>query len=148
MSTDQAAEGQKQEHIPGFDQIEAEAAALEGQAAAQAAPVAPPPSTNAADILGAVQLLRVMAKPMFADWPDYEVVWSDRTLQATADSAGAIMDRHGWTLGGIMEQWGPYIALVGAIAPPSLATYQHLKLRRLRAEAEAKAQEGQQGPAS
>jgi len=118
--------------------IEAEAAQLgAGQPGAVAAQ---PQSTTAQDLRGALEMVRLMAAPMFADWPDFGRVWSDQVLQATADSGGAIMDRHGWSVGELLGQWGPYIGLIAAVAPPGLATYQHLKLKRIEAERQAKAQ--------
>ncbi len=115
--------------------IEREAQALEGQAGATAA-AAPAVATNtASELREALGLVRVMAAPGFSDWPEFGVqVWNDQQLQAIADSGGAIMDRHGLSMGELWSTWGPYIALVGAVAGPSLATWQHIKLRRHLAE--------------
>ncbi len=119
---------------PELDAIEREAAALESGQAAAAAP--PQIATNtAAELREALGLVRVMATPVFSDWPAYgQEVWSDGQLRAIADAGGAIMDRHGLTMGEFWESWGPYIALIGATAGPSLATWQHLKIRKAQAE--------------
>ena len=88
-------------------------------------------STTAADLRQALDLVRTMGRPLFSDWPDYGVsVWNDAQLAAIATSGGAIMDRHGWTMGELFSQWGPYIALLGAALPPGLATWQHLRIRK------------------
>lgn len=126
-----------------LDAIEAEAAALEGAAQAAAQP-APQPTNTADELDGALRMLRLMVKPAFADWPDFDQAWGDQTIHGIATSGAAIMDRHGWTMGAFFEQWGPYIGLVAATAPPAIATMQHLKLRKLR-EAERQRQQGASG---
>ena len=119
-----------------------EAAQMDASAAgAAAAPV----STSTADELGeALNLLRAVARPLFSDWPDYgREVWTDKQLTAISAAGGAIMDRHGWTMGELFAEWGPYIALIGATAPPALMTWQHLRSRK--AIEQARARQRQQG---
>lgn len=124
--------------------IEREALALESEGAAPGGPVGPGPQgpDTAAELLQVLELVRGMARPLFADWPDFGQAWGDQTLQAMASHGGAIMDRHGWTMGEAMSQWGPYIGLLAATAPPALATMAHLKHRKAQAEAQRRA--GQQ----
>lgn len=99
--------------------------------AGEAAPAPVPVATNtAADLLGALQLARAMVTPLFAWWPDFGQVWNDGQLEGIADAGGQVMDRHGWTMGGAMQEYGPYIALLGATAGPGLATYQAIKAHR------------------
>ena len=120
---------------PAFDQLEAQALALEAEAAPPATPGAPgqaEPVDNAAELLGALQLARMMVAPMFAWWPDFERTYSDATLERIAAGGGAVMDKHGWTTGGLMGEWGPYIALATATAPPLFATWQAVKSERAR----------------
>ena len=119
-----------------LDAIEREAQAIEG-AAEQAGQPVKPASTTAADLLGALEMVRLMAAPTFGDWPDFGRVWNDRTLQATAAAGGEIMDRNGWVLSEILSQWGPYIALVAAVGPAGLATYQHVQIRKAAAKERA-----------
>ena len=106
------------------------------------------PSTNAADLLAALQVIRVMAEPLppMATWPDYKVVWSDGVLQQSADNLGAIFDRMGWTMGGVMEKWGPYIGLAAALGPAGLATYQRVKIHQAEQEAERRRSTPQKAP--
>lgn len=122
-----------------FASLEAQAGALDG--AAQAIPVAPapPPSNNAAELEGALQLARMMCAPMLGWWPDFERVWGDRTLQGISQAGGAVMDKHGWTVSSIMGEYGPYIALVGATAPPAWVTWQAIKAKRAELEQQQKA---------
>jgi len=129
-----------------LEAIEREAAAIEGAAQAQAAPLPPAQTNTAAELRGALDMVRVMAAPAFADWPDFGTVWGDRTLEGIAQSGGAIMDRHGWTMGEFLGQWGPYIGLFAAVGPAGLATYQHLKIKRLKAEAEARERASRERP--
>jgi hypothetical protein len=133
---------------PAFDAIMAEASQLEGQPAPGAPVVQAGPSTNAADLLAALQVIRVMAEPLppMATWPDYKVVWSDGVLQQSADNLGAIFDRMGWTMGGVMEKWGPYIGLAAALGPAGLATYQRVKIHQAEQEAERRRSTPQKAP--
>lgn len=116
-----------------LDAIMREAQSIEGASTEAAQPVEVK-SNTAKELRGAFGALRVMAKPMFYDWPDFSEVWSDQTLQDMADSGGDIMDRHGWTLREFMSEWGPYIALIAAVGPAGIATYQHLKIRKEKAQ--------------
>lgn len=118
---------------PELDAIEREAIALEAGTAGAAAP--PAVTNTAGELREALGLARLMIKPAFLDWPEYgREVWNDAQLQAIADAGGVIMDRHGLTMGEFWQSWGPYIALIGATAGPSLATWQHLKIRKEQAE--------------
>lgn len=120
---------------PGADQA-AESAQEWGQieadlgAGAAPVPAAPVETNTAAELLGALQLARAMVTPLFTWWPDFGQVWGDGQLQGIADAGGQVMDRHGWTMGGAMSEYGPYIALLGATAGPGLATYQAIKAHR------------------
>ncbi|MDN3923339.1 hypothetical protein, partial [Roseateles violae] len=53
-------------------------------------------------------------------------------------AGAAVMHKHGWTMGELMSSWGPYIALVGAVVPPSLVTYQAIKQRQADEQAAAR----------
>jgi len=133
-------ENEQDAALPGaaeLDAIELEAMAVEGAAQASAQPE-PQASNTAAELLGGLQMIRLMAHPLFADWPQFGEVWGDRTLQGIAESGGAIMDRHGWTVGEFMTQWGPYIGLIAAVGPAGLATYQHLQIRKAEEARRAK----------
>ena len=122
-----------------LDALEREAQALEGAADMAARPAPPAATTTAAELGEALSLIRALARPAFMDWPAYGVeAWTDKQLAAISSAGGAIMDRHGWTMGELFAQWGPYIALIGATAPPALLTWQHLRTRKAIAEARAR----------
>jgi hypothetical protein len=118
---------------PAFDQLEAQALALEADASAPGGvpgQAAAPAIDNAAEILGALQLARMMVAPMFKWWPEFKATWTDETLEGIATGGGAVMDKHGWTMGGLMNEFGAYIALATATAPPVFITLQAIKANR------------------
>lgn len=90
----------------------------------------------AAELLGALQMARMMVAPMFAWWPEFGETWGDQTLQGIAQSGGEIMRRHGWTMGDVLGQYGPYIALAGSTLPPAWVTWQAIKVQKERAKHE------------
>jgi hypothetical protein len=96
----------------------------------QAAQAANAVEQAAGELLGALQMVRTMASPLMAWWPEFGQVWNDDALGAIAASGAEIMHRHGWTLGEAWGQFGPYIALIGAALPPSLVTWQAVQQRR------------------
>lgn len=96
------------------------------QAEAQAAGAA----QNAAELQGALMMAKMMVKPMFHWWPDFDKVWSDEQIGAISESGGVIFERHGWSVGGILSQYGPYIGLIAATAPPCVATYGAIKAHK------------------
>lgn len=122
---------------PDFAHLAAEAAAIEG-----GPPVAGTPEAAAAEVSlltttqhelhGALEMARMMVGPMFAWWPDFGQVWSDQTLNGIAAGGAAVMVKHGWSMGELFSEYGPYLALAGATLPPSLATWQVIKQRRVQ----------------
>lgn len=132
---DQVNEAPQGEVSEGLAAVMAEAEALEGSATAKAEQATQEKSEQERaiaeiELRDALFMLRMMAAPAVDWWPLFEKVWSDRQIEAIAAAGAAVMERHGWTMGELMGQWGPYIALVGAVLPPSLVTYQAIKARR------------------
>lgn len=126
--------GQPQE-FADFAALDEQAHQLEGVQERQAAQAAAQQQqeaaeNTAAELLSALEMARLMAAPAFAWWPDFAKVWSDRTLQGIAEGGAAVMAKHGWTMGAMFSEFGPYIALVGATVPPCLVTYQAVKQRK------------------
>lgn len=118
----------------GLEALAAEAASIEGAAALPGTEPAPPPPDTAAEVLQALELARSMAAPTFGWWREFERVWSDAALRRIAEAGAAVMERHGWTVGDLLGAWGPYIALIAAAAPPSIATYAAIKGRDVEAK--------------
>jgi len=113
-------------------------AALAAQAdmiEAGAAPGGPAMPAQAADntdeeLLAALTMARLMLAPAMGWWSEFGQVWNDATLRGIAEGGAAVMRKHGWTMGGLLSEWGPYLALIGATAPPAFATYQAMKQRK------------------
>lgn len=118
--------------------LEAQAAALESAAAPAALPGAAPAMSTADELLSTLQMVRMMAAPVCAWWPEFGTVWSDAQIGQIAASGGQIMDRNGWTMGETMSTYGPYIALIGATLPPAAATYVAIQQHRAELAAEAR----------
>lgn len=118
----------------GLDALEHEARSVEAHGAA-IPPGAPgsvvQPGPSAADELySSLAMARAMVAPMMAWWPDFGQVWGDGTLRGIAQAGADVMARHGLTVGQLMGQWGPYLMLVMAAAPPSFVTYQAIQQRK------------------
>lgn len=103
----------------------APAAAAQAVQEAQAAEVA---LSNEAELFGTLQAVRAMAFPLLSMAVDrprmqaLEQVWNDGVLEQTAKAGAAVLERHGITMGQVMGQFGPYIMLVAAVAPPVMMT--------------------------
>lgn len=97
----------------------AELQAADGQAAAMVD-----------DLVDILKMARGMASPAFAWWPEFGLVWGDQVLHGIAVNGATIMARHGWTMGQLMTQWGPYLGLLGCTLPPALVTFKAIKERK------------------
>ena len=83
-----------------------------------------------ADLVDVLKMARGMAGAAFAWWPDFERVWNDDVLNGIAVNGATIMVRHGWTMGRLMTEWGPYLGLLGCVAPAAFATVQAIKAKK------------------
>lgn len=76
------------------------------------------------DLLAALRMVQTLARR--AVWwlteKEFDALWGDSTLKGIAAPGAEIMRRHGITFAGLMEKYGPYLALGGAVALPALAT--------------------------
>lgn len=123
-----------------LDAVILQAEALEGAAVApaekaQAEQQAVAVVSAAAELLQALQLLRLIAAPAMKWWEHFAEVWSDAQLIAISEAGAQVMQRHGWSMGELMSKWGPYLALVSAVGLPGLATYQALAYKREQEQA-------------
>lgn len=128
---------------PAADELAALAAQaheIDGAAGPDAAgPAAAPAADNVAELRSALRLVRVVAAPLFAGWPAYgRDVWSDQQLNDIATHGGALLDQLGWSLGDLLQRWGPAIGLIVTVVPPSIATWQYLQLRKVQAAQRAR----------
>lgn len=76
------------------------------------------------DLSDTLDMLASMAEPAlyFLSPEQFEQYWGKRVRVAIAGSGAEIMRRHGLSMGDMMNQYGPYIALAGALVPSALAT--------------------------
>lgn len=111
------------------------------EAAAQAGQIAETQqltASNEAELLVTLQAIRAMAFPMLAMVTDQArmdalgQVWNDGVLGASAAAGAAVMEKHGWTMGSVMGQYGCYVMLVAALAPPIVMTKKILEVPKER----------------
>jgi hypothetical protein len=118
-----------------FDDVEGEGAPEKAEPA--------PGMGNAENLEMALKMAKALLTPMFAFWPQFDQVWSDSQVERIAGAGGAVCDKHGWDFGGALGQYGPYIALAAATAPPVMATAMAIRAEKAaRAAAERAASEG------
>lgn len=127
---------------------------LATQAEAIAAPADAPgvalvqakPDTLEPDLLQSLMLARIVSVKLIESKrgprvaQDVAAVWDDATLAHIAAQGAEVMRRHGWTMGGVMEKWGPYIGLAMATMGPAVQTHSILTAKPRPAD-------GQQQPA-
>ena len=92
--------------------------------------------TIAADLADTLAMMATVAGPgMWWLTPEqFDKLWGKSVQKAIAESGAEIMRRHGLSMGGLMSQYGPYIALAGALGPSALATvsaYKQAKAKQL-----------------
>jgi len=124
-----------------------EAAAQAGQVAEAQALTA----NNESELLVTLQAIRAMAFPMLAMVTDEQrmhalgQVWNDGVLAQSAAAGAAVMEKHGWSMGSVMGQYGCYVMLVAALAPPVVMTKKILEVPKAKPAAPtAPAADGQQ----
>lgn len=90
--------------------------------------------TLAADLADVLEMAATVAGPgmWWLSPEDFERLWGKKVRAAIAGSGAEIMRRNGWTLGGVMSQYGPYIALAGTLGPSALATVHAYKREKAR----------------
>lgn len=115
-------------------ETEPDAKAAEQQAAQEAETTA----TIAAELADVLGMARMMCAPLLSWWPDYEKVWSDSQIQAISQAGAVVMVRHGWSMGEMVSQWGPYLALVAAAGLPAMATYTAIRQHKEEAKRAAR----------
>jgi hypothetical protein len=118
-----------------LDALELEADQLEGAAVQVVEEAKEEKATKEAasmvdDLVEVLKMARTMVGTAFVWWPDFEKTWSDAVLTAIATNGAILMQRHGWTMGRLMSEWGPYIGLLGCMLPPAYATWLAIQNRK------------------
>lgn len=117
--------------------------------ASQAAEVEAITQSNEAELLVTLQTIRAMVFPLLGmvtppeKMQQLASVWHDGVLQASASAGALVMEKHGWSMGSLMGDYGCYVMLAAALAPPVIMT------RKILAEPKEKPKEGaaQEAPA-
>ncbi|WP_371086035.1 hypothetical protein [Variovorax sp. RCC_210] len=100
-------------------------------------------ANNESELLVTLQAIRAMAFPMLAMVTDEQRmnalagVWNDGVLGASAAAGAAVLEKHGWTMGSLMGDYGCYVMLVAALAPPIVMTKKILEAPKEKARAPA-----------
>lgn len=140
-----AAPGVAPEVVAGLDGLLSEAGAAEKQGRAQEQQAAEKQEqqqvdTLEADLIDALNMAAAPARP--AMWwlteEQFEQLWGAKVRKGIAESGAIIMRRHGLSLGGLMNQYGPYVGLVAALGPSlagTVAIYKAEKQRQLQGAA-------------
>lgn len=70
----------------------------------------------------------------------FAALWGKPSRKKIAAAAAAVMIKHGWELGAVLEKYAPYIALAMAVGPSTVATVQVYKQAKNRTPAAAVAE--------
>lgn len=110
------------------------------QQAGQVAETAQAVANNESELLVTLQAIRAMAFPMLAMVTDEQRmnalanVWNDGVLGASAAAGAAVLEKHGWSMGSLMGDYGCYVMLVAALAPPIVMTKKILETPKKEAK--------------
>lgn len=124
----------------GLDALAGEAAGHEQQASAEAQAAQQKrekteADTLADDLASALAMAASVAEP--AMWwltpEQFKQYWGESVQRGIAASGAEIMRRHGVSMGDLFTQYGPYIALAGALGPSTLATVAAYKREKAKA---------------
>lgn len=71
------------------------------------------------ELAGALELVAVMVRQLK---PALAPVWTPAAMESIARAAVPVVNKYGWTVGGLFAKWGPELALAAAAAPVALGT--------------------------
>jgi hypothetical protein len=143
--TDVTAKPAAPDYLAGLDDLAGQADSQDAQAttdaqAAQHKRDKTEADTMAADLASALGMAASVAQP--AMWwltpEQFEQYWGEGVRAGIAASGAEIMRRHGLSMGDLFTQYGPYIALAGALGPSALATMAAYKRETAKAIETAK----------
>lgn len=110
-----------------LDRMEAEAATVDGQATAASAPP-DAPEVAAPDVPAEVAALLQTVAGLFSPlFPCLASIYTPDTCRRLGDAAAPVMDKYGWSVGGLFERWGAEITLAATAFPVAMATWQGVK---------------------
>lgn len=140
--------------VADLEAIARDAAALEGGGDAPGAPGAAPMGPSTGEQLAMIlKASRMSVMPLAHKrlQPEHVAtfanIWDDDQVDKIAQTWGVVFDINGWTLGGAMDKWGPYVMAAMATVPPVYATYELVQeVKAQAAEAARRDRAGQAGP--
>lgn len=93
--------------------------------------------STAGELLAAATMIRAMWLPLIAATSPRKAdalagVWNDGVLRQAAGAGAQVMQLHGITLGSVLGKFGPYVALVAALAPPVMQTAQIMRVQEAK----------------
>lgn len=130
-------QGGQQGAAPGLAALEHEAARIEGEGQAeqkqqQAKQEQQQTDTLKHDLADALGMAAAMAEP--AMWwltpEQFDQYWGKKVQAAIAENGAEIMRRNGLTMGDVLNKYGPYIGLAGALGPSVVATAAAFKRKK------------------
>lgn len=143
------------DNVEGMDadlaRLKAEVAAVDGaspelvagqaQEAQQAAQQVDMTAQEVQELKTLLQIVSGLFVPLI---PKLAEIYTNETCEMLAQSAVPVMQKHGWSTGGMLGQWGAELALLAVSAPIAIATWQAVK--EAQEEAKAKAKEAEKKP--
>ena len=96
--------------------------------AGQVAQVEEAIATNESELFEALDVARALVFPLLAMVTDegrmqaLAEVWNDGVLKRSASAGAKVMEKHGWTMSGVAGEYGCYLMLAAAVAPPIVLT--------------------------
>lgn len=145
------------DNVEGMDadlmRLKAEVAAVDGaspelvagqqQEAAQAAQQVDMTAQEVQELKTLLQIVSGLFVPLI---PKLAEIYTPEACEMLAAAAVPVMQKRGWSTGGMLGQWGAELALLAVSAPMAIATYQAVK--EAQEEAKAKAKEAEKKPVS
>ncbi len=108
--------------------------AANDQTAAEAGPVV----DDEAELRGLVELAAAMLGPVL---PQTAAV-ANKQAPAMAAAGAEIMRIHGWSMGGVLAKYAPYIALIVAVAPVASTARAEVEAQKAAAQQQQAANDG------
>ncbi|WP_454902733.1 hypothetical protein [Variovorax gossypii] len=96
--------------------------------AGQVAQVEETIANNESELFEALDVVRALAFPLLAMVTDegrmhaLAEVWNDDVLKRSASAGAKVMEKHGWNMGSVAGEYGCYLMLAAAVAPPIVLT--------------------------
>lgn len=128
MTHDEAAANAKRPVAP--DPLAAIAAEVDSTLDGSTGAPGEPDSAGASEVeelAGALELLAVVVRQLR---PSLSKVWTPEAMRGIAAAGVPVIQKYGWTVGGLFAKFGPELGLIAAAAPVALGTAQVIAAER------------------